>query len=175
MEDQIMLGGECMIAPIYEQNGKGRYVYLPEDMLMVRMRSVEDYELVKLTKGDHYIDVDLDQLIFFIKKNTAIPMAKPALRVRDIDPSTIRMLGWLEEPYTYELYDDDGLSKDVTLEAGIRRKALAAAWLQASRWSPPRICWASTRTPAMSSATTTTTVFPSAAPLWAATGPTRLF
>ena len=78
-------------------------------------------QLVKLTKGDHYIDAGLDQLIFFIKKNTAIPMAKPALRVKDIDPSTIRMLGWLEETYTYELYDDDGLSKDVTLEAGIRR------------------------------------------------------
>ena len=29
IEDQLMLGNEIMIAPVYEQNGKGRYVYLP--------------------------------------------------------------------------------------------------------------------------------------------------
>lgn len=120
VEDQIMLGGECMIAPVYEQNAKGRYIYLPEDMLMLRMRSVDDFEEVKLTKGDHYIDVDTDQLIFFIKRNAAIPMAKPAMRVTDIDPDTIRMHGWLDREYTYELYDDDGLSKNVDLETGIR-------------------------------------------------------
>ncbi len=116
IEDQIMLGGECMLAPIYEQNGKGRYVYLPEDMLMIRMRSVEDYEEVKLSAGDHYIDVALDQMIFFIKKNHAIPMMAPAKRVKDIDYSTRKMLGWLEQEYIYELYDDDGYDKNVSLE-----------------------------------------------------------
>lgn len=121
VEDQVMLGGECMLAPVYEQNAKGRYVYLPEDMLMLRMRSVDDYEEVKLTKGDHYIEVDTDQLIFFIKKNTAIPIAAPAMRVKDIDTETIKMHGWLEKDYVYELYDDDGLSKNVELEEGIRR------------------------------------------------------
>jgi alpha-glucosidase len=120
VEDQIMLGGECMLAPVYEQNAKGRYVYLPEDMLLVRMRSVADYEQIKLSKGDHWIDVDTDQLIFFIKKNRAIPIAKPAMRVRDIDPATIRMHGWLEQDCLYRLYDDDGLSKNVTLEQNIR-------------------------------------------------------
>jgi alpha-glucosidase len=115
-----MMGGECMLAPVYEQNAKGRYVYLPEDMLMIRMRSVADYEEVKLTKGDHYIEVDTDQLIFFVKRNTAIPIAKPAMRVKDIDPSTIQMHGWLDEEYVYELYNDDGLSKNVKLEDGIR-------------------------------------------------------
>ncbi len=116
IEDQVMLGGECMLAPIYEQNGKGRYVYLPEDMLMLRMRSPEDYQEIPLPAGDHYIDVDTDQLIFFIKKNTAIPMAKPAMRVKDIDYSTLQMHGWLERDYCYELYDDDGESQRVSLD-----------------------------------------------------------
>ncbi len=31
IEDQLMIGNEIMIAPVYEQNAKGRYVYLPED------------------------------------------------------------------------------------------------------------------------------------------------
>ncbi len=116
VEDQVMLGRECMIAPVYEQNGKGRYVYLPEDMLMVRMRSVDEVEEIPMTAGDHYVDVDTDQLIFFIKKNTAIPMAKPAMRVSQIDYSTITMHGWLEKPYGYELYDDDGDTRQVSLD-----------------------------------------------------------
>ncbi len=119
VEDQVMMGSQVMLAPVCEQNGRGRYVYLPEDMLLVRMRTTEDYEEIPLAAGDHYIDVNADQLIFFVKKNTAIPVAKPALRVRDIDYSTIRMLGWLEQPYDYELYDDDGERKTVSL-ASIR-------------------------------------------------------
>ncbi len=116
VEDQVMLGGECMLCPIYEQNGRGRYVYLPEDMLMLRMRSVDDFEKIPMIAGDHYVEVALEELIFFVKKNRAIPMAKPARRVKDIDYSTIVMHGWLEKPYVYELYDDDGLSREVSLD-----------------------------------------------------------
>lgn len=121
VEDQLMLGGECMIAPVYEQNGKGRYVYLPEDMLMVRMRGTDDIEEVRLEKGDHYIDLDIDQLAFFIRRNHIIPLAAPAKRVSAIDYGTIKMLGWAEKGCSYELYDDDGLSKTVSLEENITR------------------------------------------------------
>ena len=38
VEDQLMVGESIMIAPVYTQNATGRYVYLPEDMLMVRMK-----------------------------------------------------------------------------------------------------------------------------------------
>ena len=31
VEDQLILGNEIMIAPVYEQNARGRYVYLPEE------------------------------------------------------------------------------------------------------------------------------------------------
>ncbi len=36
VEDQLMLGNEIMIAPVYEQNARGRYVYLPEEMKFVK-------------------------------------------------------------------------------------------------------------------------------------------
>ena len=36
VEDQLMLGGEIMITPVYTQNAKGRYVYLPEEMRFVK-------------------------------------------------------------------------------------------------------------------------------------------
>ena len=37
VEDQLFLGNELMIAPIYKQNAQGRYVYLPEEMMLVRI------------------------------------------------------------------------------------------------------------------------------------------
>ena len=36
VEDQLMIGNEIMIAPVYEQNARGRYVYLPETMKFVK-------------------------------------------------------------------------------------------------------------------------------------------
>lgn len=36
VDDQLLLGNELMIAPIYKQNAKGRYVYLPEEMMLDR-------------------------------------------------------------------------------------------------------------------------------------------
>ncbi|MFR0950537.1 MAG: hypothetical protein ACLSFT_08415 [Ruminococcus callidus] len=44
VEDQLFLGNELMIAPIYKQNAQGRYVYLPEEMMLVRMKSYDNYE-----------------------------------------------------------------------------------------------------------------------------------
>ena len=39
VEDQLLVGESIMIAPVYEQNAIGRYVYLPEDMLLVVFKS----------------------------------------------------------------------------------------------------------------------------------------
>ena len=36
VEDQLILGNEIMIAPVYEQNARGRYVYLPEEMKFIK-------------------------------------------------------------------------------------------------------------------------------------------
>ena len=38
VEDQLLLGDGLMIAPVYEQNAEGRYVYLPERMKLVRFK-----------------------------------------------------------------------------------------------------------------------------------------
>ena len=44
VEDELLVGESIMITPIYKENARGRYVYLPEDMLMLRFRSPEDYD-----------------------------------------------------------------------------------------------------------------------------------
>ena len=81
-ETQLMLGDECMIAPVYEQNASGRTVYLPEDMTFVKL-SGEKVEKQELQKGLHYVKVALNEVPLFIKKGKKIPLCKPAMRTRD--------------------------------------------------------------------------------------------
>ena len=67
VEDQLMVGESIMIAPVYEQNAKGRYVYLPERMKLVRFRGPEDRKEEVLEKGHHYVHIALDEVVFFIR------------------------------------------------------------------------------------------------------------
>lgn len=112
IEDQLMVGDSIMIAPVHEQNATGRYVYLPEDMMLVSMRSPEDYSVQVVEKGHHYVPVAMDELIFFILKNHVIPVAKSAKSVEEMDFEHLSLLGYVTDKAVYELYDDDGNSKD---------------------------------------------------------------
>lgn len=108
VDDQLLLGNELMIAPIYKQNAKGRYVYLPEEMMLVRMRSDVDYETEILPKGHHYVPAELNELVFFIRNQKAIPFAKAAKNTAETDWNTVRLLGY--SGCSYEMYADNGTS-----------------------------------------------------------------
>lgn len=111
IEDQLLLGHEVMIAPVTEQNKTGRMVYLPEEMMHVRFSpDLDVHELLPLTEGWHYIPYRENELVFFIRKGKTIPLARPALRVGDIDDRNMDMIGF--ENADYELYRDDGISLD---------------------------------------------------------------
>lgn len=110
-EDQLLLGNELMLAPIYEQNSKGRFVYLPEDMLYVPL---SQYELLMAdswkicAQGDHFISVSMDEIPLFIRKNKMIPFVKPANRTEALDTNHLKLIGFVPEFARYELYEDDG-------------------------------------------------------------------
>ena len=91
-EDQLMLGDECMIAPIYEQNKNGRYVYLPEDMTFVKL-SGENVTTEAMPKGIHYIDVALNEVPLFIKSGKKIPLCKSALSTAELDTENLEYIG----------------------------------------------------------------------------------
>ena len=107
-EDQLLLGNELMIAPVYKQNAKGRYVYLPEEMMLVRMKSCDKCERTILPKGHHYVDIPLDELVFFIRHYKAIPFGKAAENTAEIDIGTLDLLGYADS--SYEMYADNGIS-----------------------------------------------------------------
>ncbi len=114
VEDQLMVGESIMIAPVYTQNAKGRYVYLPEEMLMVRMSSLENKTCEVLEKGHHYVDAALNEVVFFVKKNHVLPLAvleDGVKTISDIADSEYKWLGFVEDTAEYVLYNDDGVSK----------------------------------------------------------------
>ncbi len=112
VEDQLMLGDGLMLAPVHEQNASGRGVYLPEQMLLVRMRSLTDYDTEVVEKGYHYIPAELEEVIFFIRPDHVIPMSKGGACLEDVDYNDLRLLGYVRNEAVYELYEDDGNEKD---------------------------------------------------------------
>ncbi len=110
VEDQLMLGGEIMIAPVYTQNAKGRYVYLPEEMLFVKFMPDGSVFQSELSAGHHYVEIALNEVPLFIRKGKCIPIAKAAQSVAELDTENLELLGYAGAKY--ELYEDDGVCKD---------------------------------------------------------------
>lgn len=116
VEDQLMWGENCMIAPVYEQNAIGRYVYLPEDMLMIRFRSAEDYDTEEMTAGDHFIDLKLNEFLLFVKRGRVIPFGKGVEYAEAVSNDDLKLVGWADKGTAYELYTDDGMTTKPVLK-----------------------------------------------------------
>ena len=117
VEDEVMIGESLLIAPVYEQNARGRYVYLPEEMLQVRVKCSESnrMETSVLPAGHHYIPVELDEVVFFMRKGHLLPLAKDGKKIQsvaDVDFADLRLLAYAPDGASYEYYTDDGETKD---------------------------------------------------------------
>lgn len=108
VEDQLMLGGEVMIAPVYTQNAAGRYVYLPEEMDFVKFLPDGTIAEQWLPQGHHYVEIALNEVAMFIRKGRCIPLVDAAEYVDALDLGTMQYLG--DKTAAYELYDDDGIT-----------------------------------------------------------------
>jgi alpha-glucosidase len=112
VENQLLLGDSLMIAPIYEENSVGRYVYLPEDMLLWKAANYNDrdYEIIK--KGHHYINIELEQVPIFIKKNRLLILGEPARNVERLNDNHLSVIAFVEDKARYVYYEDDGTTMD---------------------------------------------------------------
>lgn len=100
-EDQLMLGHEAMIAPVYMQNMSGRYVYLPEEMKFVKFMPDGSLSEEILGKGSHYIEVALNEVPLFIRQGRCLPIVDAAQSVAEINMDTIKYIGY--DKAVYEL------------------------------------------------------------------------
>ena len=112
VEDQLLVGESIMIAPIYEQNAIGRYVYLPEDMLLVifKSSSVRRYQIMK--KGMHYIPAAINEVPLFVRKNKLLPLCRTTQCTDNMDTSMFEIIAYTDDNIEYLMYEDDGVSKD---------------------------------------------------------------
>lgn len=85
IEDQLLVGDDIMIAPIYEQNAVSRHVYLPEDMRMLRFRGAKLVEECPLSQGHHYIDMPLGEVCIFVRNGHQLQLADIVESVADLD------------------------------------------------------------------------------------------
>lgn len=65
-----------MIAPVYEQNARGRYVYLPEEMKFVKFLPDGTIAEEILEKGVHYVEVALNEIPLFIRRENVFRLQK---------------------------------------------------------------------------------------------------
>ena len=110
-EDQLLVGEGLMIAPVYEQNAAGRAVYLPEDMLLVRLQG----DLIRTEQtpaGLRFVPMGLDEVVLFLRPGHLLPLAETALCVDQLRDDRLEILAFGGEEIDYLLYRDDGLAPD---------------------------------------------------------------
>ena len=116
IEDQLMLGDSLMIAPVYKQNAKGRYVYLPNKMKLIRMKSPLDSEEQVLEKGHHHINVSLDEIVFFLKENCIFPLAEVVQSTNEIDYEKLKYIKFSEKKGVYVLAKPNKNETDIDIQ-----------------------------------------------------------
>jgi alpha-glucosidase len=116
----ILMGESIMIAPVLQQNATGRYVYLPEEMKLLRLRSRDDYDEEVLPQGHHYISAELDEVLLFIRPDKLIPVSRGGECVPQVDFEDVDTIAFVKTEAVYDYYHDDGICRDATLDGHIR-------------------------------------------------------
>ena len=111
VEDQLLVGSSLMCAPIYEQNARGRYVHLPEDMLLWKVAKHDQFDMTVVEKGNHYLPVALEEMPLFIRKNAMLPLTETSSYIEEKVSDELDVVVFLQDEARHELYHDDGISK----------------------------------------------------------------
>ena len=112
VEDQLLVGDSLMIAPVYNQNAKGRYVYLPEEMAMLRFRGVDDYDTEILPAGHHYVEAGLFEMLVFVRPDKILVLTDGGEYTDEVDCDHVKALVFVKTKAEYVWYEDDGMGKD---------------------------------------------------------------
>ncbi len=112
IDDQILVGESIMAAPVLEEGATGRKVYLPEDMTMVRYHG-KTFSCTPVFKGEMTIKVPQNEVVFFILKDKLVPVGKEMKNTSEMSFENLTLLG---DGAEYELYVDDGMTKEYSLE-----------------------------------------------------------
>jgi len=112
VDDQLLVGDSIMMTPILEEGETTRNVYLPEQMTMVKYDGTEFHTML-VEAGMRRIEVELNEIVFFVLKDKLVPIGKAVNNTREIDFKEIQFLG---DGKGYEMYIDDGMTKEYDLK-----------------------------------------------------------
>ncbi|RQD70480.1 MAG: DUF5110 domain-containing protein [Tindallia sp. MSAO_Bac2] len=112
VEDQLLVGDSAMMAPVYRENDRGRYIWVPEEMLLWKtvMNHQDEFQVIR--PGHHYMHLELEETALFIRKNKMIVLSEPAQNVDLMNFSYLTVLAFVDHYAEYHYYDDDGISME---------------------------------------------------------------
>ncbi len=104
---EFKLGKELLIAPVYENGARSRYVYLPEG-------SWVNYWNGRILKGgrSYHVSAPINKVPIFVLMGALIPMRKYAASVEKGNNDTLYVNIYPGSNAHFTLYEDDGSSND---------------------------------------------------------------
>ena len=101
-----MVGESIMVAPIIDKDATRRIVYFPKGKWI-------EYLTGKVYKGNTYqmIEMPIDYVGIFIKKNSLIAQTKETLHIKKEQQDEL-ILNLFGDKGSCLIYDDDGISLD---------------------------------------------------------------
>jgi alpha-D-xyloside xylohydrolase len=106
IDDQFLFGPSLLVAPLFAGNSS-RSVYLPAGEWY-------DFWTQEKIAGGRKVDItkSFDQIPIFIKANSLLPVAKPVEHIDDDTCFDITVHVFGNQPASFTLYEDDGVSTD---------------------------------------------------------------
>lgn len=106
IEDELLFGDGLLLCPIHEK-AKGRHVYLPEAMTLVRYDG-ENFHTESYEAGEQYLSYSTKEVCFFLRPGKSFIYGDFVLATSEVDLTAVKKIG--DAPYTQ--YFDDGISLD---------------------------------------------------------------
>lgn len=120
VEDQLLVGENIMVAPVYTQNVTGRVVYFPERMKELVFEEGKLTEGKIFEKGFSYVEMPIGTVHVFLREGYLLPVSKGGKCVEEVDFADPELHSFGDEIRPYEYYNDDGETTDYGKETHIR-------------------------------------------------------
>lgn len=119
IEDQLLIGDNIMIAPVYKQNATGRMVYFPERMKHIIFVEDKIIENEVYEKGISYVEMPKGTVHIYLREGYLIPISDGGENVSQVDFENVKTYSFGKNLKPYEYYSDNGETRDYDLERNI--------------------------------------------------------
>jgi alpha-glucosidase len=82
-------------------------------MVMIRFRSLNDKDIIPMTAGHHYVDVALNEVLIFIRKDKALPMGVAAQSINGVSTDNFTMYHAEGDHGEYIMYTDETQTESI--------------------------------------------------------------